>query len=54
VKPSVQEFLREHGLELSTEKTRITHIEEGFDFLGQNSRRYSNGKLLVKQSRKNI
>jgi Group II intron, maturase-specific domain/Reverse transcriptase (RNA-dependent DNA polymerase) len=54
VKPLVEEFLRVRGLELSAEKTRVTHIEEGFDFLGQNLRRYSNGKLLIKPSRKNI
>ena len=54
VRPLVEGFLRERGLELSAEKTRITHIEEGLDFLGQNLRRYSNGKLLVKPSRKNI
>lgn len=29
-------------------KRRVTHIEEGFDFLGQNLRRYSDGKLLIK------
>jgi len=54
VKPLVEEFLRVRGLELSAEKTRVTHIEEGFDFLGQNLRRYSDGKLLIKPSRKNI
>jgi RNA-directed DNA polymerase len=54
VKPLVEDFLRIRGLELSAEKTRITHIEEGFDFLGQNLRRYSEGKLLIKPSRKNI
>lgn len=54
VKPLVEEFLRDRGLELSAEKTRVTHIEEGFDFLGQNLRRYSDGKLLIKPSRKNI
>src|SRR6266849_3415300 len=35
VKPLVEQFMRERGLELSPEKTVITHIEEGFDFLGQ-------------------
>src|SRR5712691_3087275 len=35
VKPLVTEFLRQRGLELSEEKTRITNIEDGFDFLGQ-------------------
>jgi len=54
VKPLVESFLRERGLELSVEKTKITHIEEGFDFLGQNVRRYSHGKLWVKPSKKNI
>lgn len=52
VKPLVEEFLKIRGLELSQEKTRITHIEKGFDFLGQNVRKY-NGKLLIKPSKKN-
>jgi RNA-directed DNA polymerase len=35
IKEACKTFLREElGLELSDEKTRITHIEEGFDFLG--------------------
>jgi RNA-directed DNA polymerase len=34
VKPLVEQFLGQRGLELSPEKTRITHIENGFDFLG--------------------
>ncbi len=54
VKPLVEGFLRERGLELSAEKTKITHIEDGFDFLGQNVRRYSHGKLWIKPSKKNI
>ena len=41
VKPLVEQFLRERGLELSQEKTRITHIEDGFDFLGQHVRKYA-------------
>ena len=53
VTPLVEQFMKERGLELSPEKTRITHIEEGFDFLGQHIREY-NGKILVKPSRKNI
>ncbi|TNE44627.1 MAG: group II intron reverse transcriptase/maturase [Deltaproteobacteria bacterium] len=52
VKPLVENFLCERGLQLSEEKTKITHIEEGFDFLGQNIRRYRNGKLLIKPSKK--
>ena len=41
VKPLVIGFLQARGLELSQEKTRITHITDGFDFLGQNIRKYS-------------
>jgi RNA-directed DNA polymerase len=53
VKPLVEEFLAIRGLVLSEEKTKITHIEEGFDFLGQNVRKYD-GKLLIKPSKKNV
>ena len=35
VKPLVKQFMKERGLELSPEKTLITHVEDGFDFLGQ-------------------
>jgi RNA-directed DNA polymerase len=45
--------LTERGLELSHEKTSITRSEGGFDFLGQNVRRYE-GKVLLKPSRKNV
>jgi RNA-directed DNA polymerase len=41
-------------LELSPAKTVITHVEKGFDFLGQNVRKYPNGKLLIKPSKKNV
>src|SRR5260370_35031768 len=44
VQPLIEEFLRELGLQLSPEKTLITHIEDGFDFLGQNERKYKTGK----------
>lgn len=53
VRPLVARFFRERGLELSPEKTIITHIEDGFDFLGQNIRKY-NGKLLIKPSFRSI
>ncbi|MDG5822959.1 group II intron reverse transcriptase/maturase [Xylella fastidiosa] len=49
VKPLVERFLADRGLTLSAEKTRVTHIDEGFDFLGQNVRKYK-GKLLIKPS----
>ena len=54
VKPIVEDFLSVRGMRLSAEKTRITHVTEGFDFLGQNVRKYENGKLLIKPSKKNI
>jgi len=53
VKPLIEDFLKERGLELSQEKTRITHIDEGFDFLGQNVRKYK-GKFLIKPSKENF
>jgi RNA-directed DNA polymerase len=53
VKPLVEGFLKIRGLELSEEKTMITHIDDGFDFLGFNVRKY-NGKLLIKPSKSGI
>lgn len=54
------EWLAKRGLELSQEKTRIVSLEEGFDFLGFNIRRYkvndrkSGLKTLIKPSKKSI
>src|SRR5471030_780062 len=53
VKPVVVEFLAERGLVLSPEKTKVTHIKDGFDFLGWNIRKYD-GKLLMKPSKANV
>ena len=50
VLPVIKEFLSERGLQLSEEKTVITNINDGFDFLGQNIRKY-NGKLLITPSK---
>ena len=36
--PLVRAFLGERGLELSAEKTTLTCLEDGFDFLGQTVR----------------
>jgi RNA-directed DNA polymerase len=44
--PAIQDFLQERGLNLSAEKTKITRIEDGFDFLGQNLRKYGD-KLII-------
>ncbi|HWW42473.1 group II intron reverse transcriptase/maturase [Pedobacter sp.] len=57
IKVLIIEFLKERGLELSLEKTKVTHIHDGFDFLGQNIRKYKNGKrykLLIKPSKDNV
>jgi RNA-directed DNA polymerase len=53
VKPVIEAFLADRGLELSAEKTHIVPIEEGFDFLGQHVRKY-NGKLIIKPARKAV
>lgn len=53
VLPAVRQFMAIRGLELSDEKTRITHIADGFDFLGQNVRKYD-GKLLIKPANKSV
>jgi RNA-directed DNA polymerase len=56
VKKVIAGFLATRGHKLSEEKTRITHIDDGFDFPGWNFRKYR-GKLLIKPSkttRKNI
>lgn len=51
--PKLKEFLKVRGLTLSEEKTKITHISDGFDFLGFNFRKYK-GKLLIKPSKQGI
>lgn len=51
VLPTIRAFLAERGLELSEEKTRITRIEDGFDFLGQTLRKQGPKKLLIRPSK---
>jgi len=53
VKPLIEKFLAERGLMLSQEKTHITCIDKGFDFLGQNIRKY-NGTLLIKPTKASL
>jgi RNA-directed DNA polymerase len=57
----VTDWLKERGLALSQEKTRIVHLTEGFDFLGFNIRHYpapqtsrTGWKLLIKPSKESI
>jgi RNA-directed DNA polymerase len=65
VKGKIATFLKENiGLELSNEKTKITHTINGFDFLGYNIRKYTEkspkskyhsiGKLLIKPSKEKV
>jgi len=57
VKPVVKAFMAERGLVLSSEKTVITYIDHGFDFLGWTVRRFGKGNrpiVLVKPSKKNV
>jgi RNA-directed DNA polymerase len=49
VKDKLTPWLTDRGLAFNQEKTRITHLNEGFDFLGFNIRRYG-CKLLIKPS----
>ena len=52
-KAAIEAFLLERGLKLSAEKTLVTHIDDGFDFLGWNFRKYD-GKLIIKPSKKAV
>ena len=53
VRPAIEAFFHACGLQLSIEKTLVTHIAEGFDFLGQNVRKYGD-KFLIKPARKSV
>lgn len=54
VMPALVKALAPVGLELSPTKTKITHINDGFDFLGFNVRKYIGGKLLIKPAKANV
>ena len=54
VKPVIDAFLCERGLQLSGEKTKITHVEKGLNFLGQHIRKYPSGKLIIRPSKDNF
>jgi RNA-directed DNA polymerase len=49
-RPRLARWLAPRGLTFNEDKTRIVHVEDGFDFLGFNVRRYRN-KLLIKPSK---
>jgi RNA-directed DNA polymerase len=50
VKARLASWLAPRGLAFNEEKTRVVTLDEGFDFLGFNVRRY-NGKPLIKPSK---
>jgi RNA-directed DNA polymerase len=50
----IEIFLAQRGLELSKEKTHITNIRDGFDFLGFHFRKYPDGKVIVKPTKEGI
>ena len=52
VLPKIKTFLAEGFL--NPDKTKIVNLNEGFDFLGFNVRRYPNGKLLIKPQDKKV
>jgi RNA-directed DNA polymerase len=58
VKPLVRGFLAQRGLTLSEDKTKVTRVAEGFDFLGQHVRKYRHGKpnsrLLITPAKGNV
>jgi RNA-directed DNA polymerase len=53
IRDLIRKYLTDRGLELSEEKTVVTHIDEGFDFLGWTFRKFK-GKLIVKPSKDSI
>jgi RNA-directed DNA polymerase len=50
VKAQLAEWLAPRGLAFNEDKTKVVRLDEGFDFLGFNVRRYPNRKLLIKPS----
>jgi RNA-directed DNA polymerase len=49
VRERLEAWLRPRGLRFNEEKTRVGHLDEGFDFLGFAIRRFG-GKLIIKPS----
>ena len=57
--PKINAFLKLRGVQLSEQKTKITHISNGFDFLGQSVRKYQRldmtlGKIQIEPSKTSI
>lgn len=54
IREGIKPFLAERGLELSSEKTVITEISHGFDFLSVNCMEYPDGKFRTCPSKRSI
>ncbi|MBA2952043.1 group II intron reverse transcriptase/maturase [Streptomyces himalayensis] len=54
IKARLAEWLTPRGLTFNEDKTRIVHLDEGFDFLGFNVRRYHDKIVLIKPSREAV
>jgi len=57
--PRINAFLKVRGVQLSEQKTRVTHISHGFDFLGQTVRKYRHqdgelGKIQIEPSKQSM
>ena len=50
---TLKTWLHQKGLKINEEKTKIVHIDEGFNFLGFNLRHYG-GKLLIKPEKEKV
>ena len=53
----LDDYLKERGLTLAPDKTKITHIDDGIDFLGYNIRCYKSqehDRVLVKASKDSV
>jgi len=48
IRPQLENFLAERGLKFSQEKTHLTHINDGFNFLGFHFKKYNNQKFLIR------
>ena len=51
--PVIEKWLSERGLALHPEKTRVVHVDDGFNFLGFFIKRYG-GKCLIKPQKEKV
>lgn len=50
----LEPYLKDRGLILAEDKTKITTLNEGFNFLGFNTKMEDNGKCIIKPSKESI